>query len=75
MTVDDALKLAVRDGVALAYLDIGVGAPPLLFIHGWCCDRTYWREQLLAFQDRHWTVAVDLRGHGASDKPDQDYGI
>jgi pimeloyl-ACP methyl ester carboxylesterase len=75
MTIGNAVQLAVRDGVSLAYTDTGAGAPPLLFIHGWCCDRTHWREQVLAFQDRHWTVAVDLRGHGASDKPDQDYGI
>jgi len=75
MTVDNALQTAVRNGVGLAYADIGVGSPPLLFIHGWCCDRTHWREQVVAFQDRHWTVAVDLRGHGESDKPDQDYGI
>ncbi len=75
MTVDNALQTAVRDGVGLAYANIGVGSPPLLFIHGWCCDRTHWREQVIEFQDRHWTVAVDLRGHGESDKPDQDYGI
>src|SRR3972149_5629324 len=75
MTVDNALQTAVRNGVGLAYADIGVGSPPLLFIHGWCCDRTHWREQVVAFQDRHWTVAVDLRGDGEADKPDQDYGI
>jgi len=75
MTVDNALQTVVRDGVGLAYADIGVGSPPLLFIHGWCCDRTHWREQVLALQDRHWTLAVDLRGHGDSDKPDQDYSI
>jgi len=75
MTVDNALKTAVRDGVGLAYADVGVGAPPLLFIHGWCCGRGHWREQVIAFQDRHWTVAVDLRGHGDSDSPDQDYTI
>lgn len=75
MTVDSALQTTVRDGVALAHSEVGVGAPPLLFIHGWCCNRTHWREQVIAFQDRHWTIAVDLRGHGDSDKPDQDYGI
>jgi pimeloyl-ACP methyl ester carboxylesterase len=75
MPVDRALKMAVRDGIGLAYADIGAGDPPLLFIHGWCCDRSHWREQILAFQNEHRTVAVDLRGHGASDKPDQDYGI
>ena len=75
MTVDRGLQTTVRDGVGLAHADIGAGAPPLLFIHGWCCDHTHWREQVIAFHERHRTVAVDLRGHGDSDKPDQDYSI
>ncbi|HET9476715.1 MAG TPA: alpha/beta hydrolase [Dehalococcoidia bacterium] len=75
MTVEKPIQTQSRDGVNLAYLDIGAGDPPLLFIHGWCCDRSYWRDQLLEFQGRHRTVAVDLRGHGDSDKPDQDYTI
>jgi pimeloyl-ACP methyl ester carboxylesterase len=31
-------------------MDTGSGDPPVLFIHGWCCDRSYWRDQLLEFQ-------------------------
>ncbi len=69
------LKTAVRDGVKLHYLDPGQGEPPLLFIHGWCCNHTFWRDQIPAFQGQHRVVAVDLRGHGESDKPEQDYTI
>jgi pimeloyl-ACP methyl ester carboxylesterase len=68
-------KTAVRGGVALRYTDTGAGDPPLLFIHGWCCDQTHWRGQLPVFSRDHRVVALDLRGHGASDKPDQDYTI
>lgn len=75
MTFDNPIRTEVRDGVSLAYMDTGSGGPPLVFIHGWCCDRSYWRDQLIEFQGRHRTVAVDLRGHGDSDKPDQDYAI
>jgi len=75
MPIDNPLQTAIRDGVTLSYLDTGAGIPSLLFVHGWCCDHTFWRAQVLNFQDRHWTVAVDLRGHGASAKPDQDYTI
>ena len=75
MSVDKPIQTQVRDGVGLAYMDTGSGDPPVLFIHGWCCDRSYWRDQLLEFQGRHRTVAVDLRGHGDSDKPDQGYTI
>jgi pimeloyl-ACP methyl ester carboxylesterase len=30
-----------RDGVALFYEEAGGGDLPLLFVHGWCCDHTY----------------------------------
>ena len=69
------LKSANRDGVNLRYLDIGAGYPNLVFIHGWCCDQSTWRDQIKAFAPKHRIIAVDLRGHGESDKPDQDYDI
>ena len=69
------LKTANREGVNLRYLDTGSGDPALVFIHGWCCDQTTWRDQIKAFSPRHRIIAVNLRGHGASDKPDQDYDI
>jgi pimeloyl-ACP methyl ester carboxylesterase len=71
----DKLKSATRDGVTLRYIDTGDGEPPLLFIHGWTCNRTHWRDQVPHFAKKHRVLAVDLRGHGESDKPDQDYTI
>src|SRR5438093_4058664 len=75
MVTSATLKFATRDGVKLAYLDVGAGDPPLLFVHGWCCNHTYWRDQIPEFAERHRVVAVDLRGLGDSDKPDQDYTV
>jgi pimeloyl-ACP methyl ester carboxylesterase len=63
----------LRDGVALAYEEAGRGTPPLLLVHGWLCDRTYLAPQLEHFRRRHRVIAVDLRGHGESDKPRQEY--
>jgi pimeloyl-ACP methyl ester carboxylesterase len=40
------------------------GGRPLVFVHGWSCDRTYWREQMDEFAKRHRVVAIDLGGHG-----------
>jgi pimeloyl-ACP methyl ester carboxylesterase len=71
----EQLNSATRDGVTLRYIDTGAGEPPLLFIHGWTCNRTNWRDQIPHFAKKHRVVAVDLRGHGESDKPDQDYTI
>jgi pimeloyl-ACP methyl ester carboxylesterase len=63
-----------RDGVALSYEEAGEGSPPVLLVHGWCCDHTYFAPQLEHFSERaHRVVAVDLRGHGRSDKPHQNY--
>jgi pimeloyl-ACP methyl ester carboxylesterase len=69
------LKAAVRDGVNLRYLDTGSGDPPLVLIHGWACNQSMWGDQIEAFAPKHRIIAVDLRGHGESDKPDQDYDI
>ena len=54
------------DGVQIRYELRGRGEPTLIFIHGWCCDRSYWREQLPYFAKKHRVVAIDLAGHGES---------
>ncbi|MCK9926888.1 alpha/beta hydrolase [Frankia sp. Mgl5] len=40
--------------------------PPLVLVHGWCCDSHDWNFQIPAFLRRHRVIAVDLRGHGRS---------
>jgi len=63
-----------RDGVALAYRRIDGERAPVVLLHGWCCDHSYFQPQFEFFAERGHTVfAPDLRGHGASDKPVQDY--
>ena len=54
------------DGVQIRYEFRGKGEPTLIFVHGWCCDRSYWREQLPYFAEKHRVVAIDLAGHGES---------
>ena len=45
-------------------------APPVLFIHGWGASAYYYRKLLPAVVAAGWRViAMDLRGHGGSDKP------
>jgi pimeloyl-ACP methyl ester carboxylesterase len=62
-----------RDGVALAYEEVGRGSPPIIFVHGWSCDHTHFQPQVEQFSRQHRTIAVDLRGFGESDAPHQDY--
>lgn len=50
----------------MAYERRGAGDPTLVFVHGWSCDRTYWRHQVAHFAADHQVVAIDLAGHGES---------
>jgi pimeloyl-ACP methyl ester carboxylesterase len=43
---------------------------PVLFVHGWGCSVYIFRRNMPALADAGFrTIAVDLRGHGLSDKP------
>jgi pimeloyl-ACP methyl ester carboxylesterase len=53
------------DGVDIRYEVAGTGSPAI-FVHGWSCDRTYWRPQIEYFMKSHRVVAIDLAGHGES---------
>ena len=44
----------------------GHGRPPVVFIHGFACAHSDWDAQVAHLSPRHQTMAVDLRGHGAS---------
>jgi pimeloyl-ACP methyl ester carboxylesterase len=63
IAVDNAIS---ADGVSIAYEVRGEGVPALVFVHGWCCDRSYWSEQLPHFAKKYKVVAIDLAGHGDS---------
>jgi pimeloyl-ACP methyl ester carboxylesterase len=54
------------DNVAISYRVQGKGKPALVFVHGWCCDKSYWRLQVPHFARRHKVVTIDLAGHGES---------
>ena len=64
-----------RNGVNLAYQEAGSGAPPILLVHGFCGDHTQLAPQFDYFRRNHRVIAVDRRGHGQSDKPEQAYTI
>jgi pimeloyl-ACP methyl ester carboxylesterase len=59
-------EVASKDGVSIRYGVEGEGAPALVFVHCWCCDRGYWKEQVPYFSKRYTVVTVDLAGHGGS---------
>ena len=68
------MKHVTRDGVRLAYVEAGAGPRSMLLVHGMQCDHTHMLRQLEHFAPRGYrVVALDMRGHGQSDKPHSDY--
>lgn len=59
------------DGVRLAYEVRGKG-PLLMLLHGASQDRSIWKEYVTPLSSDFTVVSLDLRGHGQSDKPEQE---
>lgn len=66
--------IEVAKEVRLYYEDWGAG-PVVLFIHGWTMSHKVWSYQTLELSRRFRTIALDLRGHGSSDKPLSTYAF
>jgi pimeloyl-ACP methyl ester carboxylesterase len=64
-----------KNGVALVYQDRGAGSRAIVFIHGLGFDQTTFGPQIEFFSRTHRVIAKDLRGHGASDAPKQEYAM
>jgi pimeloyl-ACP methyl ester carboxylesterase len=69
------MPYAELGSVRLYYERAGSGECELLFVHGWCCDRTAFRPQFDHFARTHPVTALDLRGCGQSDQPEDGYTI
>ena len=67
-------EIRTSDGVILRYFEAGSG-PPLVLIPGWSQSAAQFKHQLTGLSDRYRVVALDLRGHGESDKPSHGYRI
>lgn len=59
-------RVASVDGERIAYETRGTGDLAIVFVHGWSCDRSYFKHQFESFSDRYTTVSLDLAGHGES---------
>ena len=51
------------------------GASPIVLIHCFTCAINYWDGMIPSLARRHRVVAIDLRGHGGSEKPTSGYSI
>jgi pimeloyl-ACP methyl ester carboxylesterase len=64
---------AKLDGHRVNYVTLGNGREALVFVHGWMCNLNFWSRQAPAFAARSRVLAIDLPGHGKSDKSDVAY--
>ncbi len=69
-------RVSGAGGVQLMVRDVGDPTkPPLLLLHGLTQSSMAWQRQLVSdLSDDYRLVAVDLRGHGDSEKPRASYG-
>ncbi len=63
------------DGAKIHYVNYGKGDDALVLIHGWTCNIDNWRDQIPDLAKRNRVIAIDLLGHGQSDKPEIAYSM
>jgi sigma-B regulation protein RsbQ len=74
--VDGLPQLALTpDGVHIDYRVWGTGEPAVVLIHGWAGNANYWTAQIEALKPKYTVVAVNLAGHGASERNRTDWSM
>src|SRR6266700_4438251 len=68
-------RFTTLDGARIHYVNYGKGSEALVLIHGWTCNIDNWRDNMPEFAKRNRVIAIDLPGHGQSDKPQLTYSM
>jgi len=68
-------QFVTERGIRLAFDTEGDGDPPMILVHGWCCDRTYLAPQARHFAAGRAVLSLDLPGHGESSQPRPGPGV
>lgn len=67
---DGESKYAMLNGAKIHYQSYGGnGKDAFVLVHGWGCELGYWKNQIPELSKRARVIALDLPGHGQSDKP------
>ena len=72
---DGESQYAKLDGARIHYQSYGKGREALVLVHGWGCNLGHWRDQIPDLSKRNRVIALDLPGHGLSDKPQTTYSM
>jgi pimeloyl-ACP methyl ester carboxylesterase len=69
-------RVSLATGVSLHYADGGTkGKTPIVFVHGFVDSYWSFMRVIEFLSPAYRTIALDLRGHGDSDKPETGYSI
>ena len=68
-------RFTTLDGARIHYVNYGKGSEALVLIHGWTCNIDNWRDNMPEFAKRNRVIAIDLPGHGLSDRPQVNYSM
>src|SRR6185503_15447538 len=71
--IDGASRFAKLNEFRVHYESYGTGREAIVLIHGWTCNLGFWKQQIPDLTKRARVVAIDLPGHGKSDKPKTAY--
>ena len=66
-------RFTTSTGITLRYLEWEGDGSPIVLLHGLTVCAEYWSLTARLLAQEHRVIAVDLRGHGHSDKPDWGY--
>jgi pimeloyl-ACP methyl ester carboxylesterase len=67
------MRFMTSEGVELADEDSESDFPPMVLVHGCGLDHRSLAARATFLRVSHRVISVDLRGHGSSDAPRQDY--
>lgn len=67
--------ISAGDGLSLHLVDYGGEGPPLLLVHGTGLVAQVWGVMVPYLTSRFHVYALDRKGHGDSDKPEQGYRL
>ncbi|MEK6336830.1 MAG: alpha/beta hydrolase [Acidobacteriota bacterium] len=68
-------RFVTLDGARIHYVNYGKGSEALVLIHGWTQNIDAWRDNIPDLTVRNRVIAIDLPGHGQSDKPQTTYSM
>ncbi len=68
------MPVITANGIQINYEEKGEGFP-LVLLHGLSDDLNLWNPLLSELSSHYRTIAIDIRGHGHSGKPDSSYSV